>query len=502
MTLSGTLWAAALLASGTYTPPNHHRVLQGESFASISRHYGVGYQRLVTANPAFVPERVRPGTVILIPGRIREPESRPVAQAGRYRVVNGDTDWSIARRFDLKPSQLRALNPGVNWRTLAIGTSLQVPNRTATVARANPARPTAQTVAKTPVGPTVRHTVRPGENDWIIARGYGTTPSRIRALNPGVNWTAMRPGTVLTVPKGTGSSQVARITTKRARVVRDNVIVRSGARQDSARVAMVDQGRIASVADRIGDWYKLRFTTGTVGWVRGDLLKPVSAAELVASATARPSSPTRRRIVNDERPTRVASRTTRSSATPRTLRRGSLPTMRPEVAGSLVGTALSNLGVRYRWGGTSRSGFDCSGFTTYVFRQHGKSLPRTSIEQSRVGASVSRGELKEGDLVFFKTRSSRVSHVGIYKGNGKFVHASSGSGRVRVNSLNDRYYAARYAGARRVTPTKVARPSRPAPEQRAKVEPQSRAPETSASIDPAPVAEPRSAPVTTDAVGR
>jgi hypothetical protein len=117
----------------------------------------------------------------------------------------------------------------------------------------------------------------------------------------------------------------------------------------------------------------------------------------------------------------------------------------------VIGTAMSRLGTRYRWGGTTPAGFDCSGFTGYVYSRNGKSLPRTASEQSKQGQKVSRDGLKEGDLVFFKTtRSDRVSHVGIYVGEGKFVHASSGGGRVRVNNLSDDYYSKRFAGARRV----------------------------------------------------
>jgi cell wall-associated NlpC family hydrolase len=115
----------------------------------------------------------------------------------------------------------------------------------------------------------------------------------------------------------------------------------------------------------------------------------------------------------------------------------------------IVKTAKTQIGVRYRWGGTSRNGFDCSGFVQYVFRKHDIRLPRTSIEQSRVGKRISRSKLNLGDLIFFRTRGNRVSHVGIYKGNNQFIHASSSGGKIRVNVLSG-YYAQRYVGARRV----------------------------------------------------
>lgn len=115
---------------------------------------------------------------------------------------------------------------------------------------------------------------------------------------------------------------------------------------------------------------------------------------------------------------------------------------------TLVGNALSLTGVPYVFGGTSKSGFDCSGYTQYVFKGSGVSLPRTSSAQFNVGTEVKKDQLQAGDLVFFTTYSKGPSHVGIYIGSGKFVHASNSG--VRTTSLNDSYYASRYVGARRV----------------------------------------------------
>lgn len=113
----------------------------------------------------------------------------------------------------------------------------------------------------------------------------------------------------------------------------------------------------------------------------------------------------------------------------------------------VVNHALSLQGVRYVFGGSSRSGFDCSGFTQYVYRGSGISLPRTASEQFRVGSSVSRSQLRSGDLVFFSTYAPGASHVGIYIGGGRFVDASNSG--VGISNLNSGYYASRYLGARR-----------------------------------------------------
>lgn len=116
----------------------------------------------------------------------------------------------------------------------------------------------------------------------------------------------------------------------------------------------------------------------------------------------------------------------------------------------IVRTALAYRGSRYVRGGTGRSGFDCSGFTRFVYSKYGVRLPHCSAAQAGHGISVSRDELRPGDLVFFHTRQRRISHVGIYIGSGRFVHASTPRGGVMVSSLSQPYYAARYVGARRL----------------------------------------------------
>ena len=117
---------------------------------------------------------------------------------------------------------------------------------------------------------------------------------------------------------------------------------------------------------------------------------------------------------------------------------------------NVVQRALAYRGSRYRRGGTSRGGFDCSGFTRFVYRKEGVALPHSSGAQYRVGKPVSRYELRSGDLVFFRTRRGRISHVGIYIGNDRFVHASNHRGGVKIDSLHSSYYAPKYCGARRV----------------------------------------------------
>lgn len=112
-------------------------------------------------------------------------------------------------------------------------------------------------------------------------------------------------------------------------------------------------------------------------------------------------------------------------------------------------SAYSFLGARYRFGGNSPTALDCSSFTQQVFRLQDINLPRTAREQFRVGDEVDQGDLRRGDLVFFRTYARYASHVGIYLGNRKMIHASSSHRRVVISSMDTPYYLSRYLGARR-----------------------------------------------------
>ena len=123
-----------------------------------------------------------------------------------------------------------------------------------------------------------------------------------------------------------------------------------------------------------------------------------------------------------------------------------------ETAQGLSAAAFDLIGIRCKWGGnTPETGLDCSGLVRYVFQQvTGVTLPRTARDMSRVGTQVAVSELQPGDLVFFNTLGPTYSHVGIYLGEDRFIHAPASGGEVRVESLRADYWVRRYSGARRV----------------------------------------------------
>ncbi len=189
--------------------------------------------------------------------------------------------------------------------------------------------------------------------------------------------------------------------------------VRAGAGTDTEKVDGLTRGAVVKAYDEQDGWYHIEN-----GYISAEYCKVLSDSE-AAAALAAAKAPA-------------------------------------EVPASSKGQEVANfakkfVGYRYVYGGSSPKGFDCSGFTMYVYRQFGISLPHSASSQLDHGTSVSRSQLKPGDLVMFKKGggSSRASHVGLYIGNGQFVHASNPSKGVRIDSINSGYYATGLVGCRR-----------------------------------------------------
>jgi cell wall-associated NlpC family hydrolase len=189
--------------------------------------------------------------------------------------------------------------------------------------------------------------------------------------------------------------------------------------------------------------------------LKGNKVKPGQVLALVdPDSTTRTASTNRLQLINkdllneQELTDTLAELTDLESDRPVDLAK-TLETNQP--VSKLNKSAYSFLGARYRFGGSSRGALDCSSFTQQVFREQSVRLPRTAREQFSVGNEVVRGDLKKGDLVFFQTYARFPSHVGIYLGNRKMIHASSREHRVVISSMDTPYYLSRYLGARRMT---------------------------------------------------
>jgi len=178
--------------------------------------------------------------------------------------------------------------------------------------------------------------------------------------------------------------------------------VRSAPSTDSEKVDSFSTGKVLTILETLDGWYKVE-----EGYVSADYVTIIDAAEAASSGSA----------------------------------------------SEVVDLAMQYLGYPYCYGGSSPSGFDCSGFVRYVYSQFGCSLNRTASAQMSNGTSVSMSELQPGDLVFFLksgSGASRASHVGIYIGGGQFIHASTSSTGVIISDMDSAYYTTGFVGGRRI----------------------------------------------------
>ena len=190
--------------------------------------------------------------------------------------------------------------------------------------------------------------------------------------------------------------------------------VRSGPGTDYSKVTSLNDGAVVTIVGIDNGWYKVKTSGGSVGYVSSDYM-----------VTCKDSAGSR----GD----------------------GTVVAASSSLGQQVVDYAAQFLGTPYVYGGNGPNSFDCSGFTSYVYRHFGYTLNRTASGQLSNGVSVSKSELQPGDLVFFKSGGSKpVSHVGIYVGGGQFIHASTNTYEVRYDNLTSGYYNNVYVYARRV----------------------------------------------------
>jgi cell wall-associated NlpC family hydrolase len=274
--------------------------------------------------------------------------------------------------------------------------------------------------AQTAPASTAIYRVRAGDTLWRISRRYATTPQRLAALN-GISVDAkLRIGAALRVP-----------------VV--PVPVRPQAAAPPPAPAMpaapapqmtANPNPIAAAPDVVAMMPGL---TGQDAPAAPDAPASEPAVQPPATEPPAPAVPVPPRAPSD-------------AARPRVI---SLPSRGAQWMTTIVALSKRYLGAPYRWGGESPSGFDCSGFLNYIFEQTGIDLPRTTFAMFAAGTPVPNDQLRAGDIVFFQTVSPGPSHAGVYLGDGRFIHASSGQRRVTVTAMAEPYYTARYLGARR-----------------------------------------------------
>ncbi len=199
-------------------------------------------------------------------------------------------------------------------------------------------------------------------------------------------------------------------------VTASSLNLRSGPGLSSAIIGSAARGEKLSILDKSGNWYKISNDSGEVAWAYQQYI-----------------------TFSDGNVSRGSSDSDRIEAS-------------SESVNNMIAFSKKFLGVKYVWGGTTPSGFDCSGFVKYVYGSFGNILNRVAADQAKQGTYVSKEDLQPGDLVFFDTAGGHnyINHVGMYIGEGKFIQASSGKHSVVISDIIKGFYANSFMTARRI----------------------------------------------------
>ncbi len=258
-------------------------------------------------------------------------------------------------------------------------------------------------------------------NDWVCVEAQNTK-----------GWIRKEK---IQVPQAIQASAPVETIIKTAYVNSQTVNVRKEANTTSEIITKLSVNTAVEVISEANGWSKVK-VSGQEGYISTSLLSDKKQETSRSMTQSRKTETTKTTTTTNT--TANATSTTTSTVAPAPSGKGA----------SVVETAKKYIGCRYVYGGTTPSGFDCSGFTSYIYKQYGVNLNRTAAGQYSNGTAVSRNSLQPGDLVMFG--KSGINHVGIYIGGGSIVHAANKSSGVRIDTINSGYYNKNYVGARRV----------------------------------------------------
>ncbi len=281
------------------------------------------------------------------------------------------------------------------------------------------------------------HIVKKNDTLYSLAKKYHVSVQEFKASNNIVN-SKLKPGDKLVVPPRASSSAESHAT---ARKYKGSAYkVRKG---DTLYGIARKAGLSVDELKRINGLHGNALKPGKTLTFRAS--SPVE--EVVKKPVQRYSVRNVELFTNDEYARTLAELT--DSDPEKTVDLGKDLELTTDASKRLKKSAFGFLGTRYRFGGNSRNGLDCSSFVQHVFNELDIKLPRTAREQFRTGEPVTSYDLQKGDLVFFRTYASFPSHVGIYLGDNKMIHASSRDRKVVISSMNTPYYRSRFIGAKR-----------------------------------------------------
>jgi len=443
-----------------------HKISKGDNLTVIAKKYGVKAKDIQETNPD-APKVLKLNSVLLIPNKNAKsaPNTAQVAAKNAplpssHEVSQKETLWGIAKKYNVSVDDLKKANPALETEDLKIGQQLNIPsNNTVALStntvKTNDAKP--EIIPLTDVEVVVE--VQPKETKYSIAKKYGITVAELERQNPFIKG-KLAVGYILKIRT---SAEKANQIVKDAGIASQTQIAENPAKTDGVKpeitpttdveVAVEVQPKETKFAiakkygitvkelERQNPFIKGKLPVGYVLKIKTTKEKADAASGII--------SPQLNETVTQTPSTQVAENSTikKDSAFVYTGNHSVL-------VDQLIVSATDNIGTRYRSGGTTKAGFDCSGLMFCTFGNFDIKLPRSSIEQSRIGTKVASTEAQKGDLIFFRTNGRRhINHVGMVveaaDGEIKFVHSSTHGG-VMISSTKEPYYQRSFSQVNRI----------------------------------------------------
>ena len=377
----------------------------------------------------------------------------------KHTIQNGETLYTIAHKNHTTIEEVRKVNGLKKGETLKLGRVLKVPKNTYFPNKKTVKKTAHKSVKKKTKSKFTKHKIQKGETLFTIAHTNHTTIEEVRKANSLKKGETLKLGRVLKVPKNTyfpnkkkkvTQSKVVKKSSKKSKTKLSKYRIKKGDTLSTIAVKHHTTVRKILVSNHLkkGDTLKLGKT------LKIPTVKK-APSKRIRFAKSKKKKSNKKLVASLSKLENVKLTKKRTVKKKSSFSLGDIFFSSKKSANKsnkITSLAKKKLGRRYVWGATGQKNtFDCSGFTTYVYKKNGIKLPRRAIAQSKYGKYVSRKNLRKGDLIFFDTSKRRrgyVNHVGIYLGNGKFIHASSAKKKVVITKLSN-FYAKRYKGARR-----------------------------------------------------
>lgn len=453
-----------------------HTVAKGETISKIAQQYNVKSSDIYDLNPESI-KGIKYKSVLLIPNKKNKTAAPTKVIVNTYTKIHTafpkETLYSIAKKYSVSIDELYAVNPKLKSTGLKNGQKILIPineeNNPAALSQEAVARaevlPVDKLVSKenTPLktAATIVREIQPSETKYAIAKEYGITVAAIDKANPILETEALKIGQKIIIPINETSNNVVAVVPEVTKKEAPQLVVIPKETQINETHKSVSTPVVvtAAVAKEVPDntvsrevlaketKYGIAKEFGITvkelekqnpnvvkGLPVGYVLNITSKKQIVPSAASEAV------VVNEIKESQEAKHARNSKD--------------EEFLNQLVSTASENLGTRYRYGGTTKNGIDCSALMCNTFSSFDIQLPRTSIEQSQYGVVVNSDEAQKGDLIFFKTsRRNRINHVGmvvdVSGGDIKFIHASVSEG-VIISSVKEKYYSKKVTQINRV----------------------------------------------------